>query len=690
MDRLLARRLETDEDFEKKVAKLVKDYVNLGLSSLHYWIDEFDAAHDILMCYAPMTKQDLENLERGHPRRFILPMTTTQISTMSTFIAQALFGESTPHKVEGRGPKDEVPAEHMNQLLRWNSEQQPTYLLGYLWVQDILTYNRGIFYNSWAPLYQSKVTEIEVEDKDDIDETTGQPVKYKRVSRTRVPAGGFAKAHLVSPYDFFCDPALPLWRFQEGRFAGHRTMIPWVELKRRSELPVDHPGHILPSAVKALNDSHRKQQKSMSAPVAKSPSGSFSRPLSRTAFERNRSTPPNVQQTADDRDPGIIECFEVSIRLVPSDQDLYEGEDPVVFQALMGNGDEILAINEATYEHDQYPYSVAESRPSGYFQFTPGMVITLKPLQDYVDYLKNRHQEALMRTVGNIFIAKADKVNLADFLNPEKEGMIIPILPEASNEKIDDIIRQVPINDLTKDFPREMENFINFAETVSGASTQMQGQTEGKGTTATEFAGTQQMGAGRLTSMARMISVEGLVPQTKQFVSMFQQFFDGNMAIRFMPSLGMAPQFGGISALQITRDVIQGDFDFVAHDGTLPGTDARKVAAMTRALEAAAEFPQFFLPQPGNLDARAMLLALLKASGVNVENFQFTQQSLAAMAGAPPPGAGGSPAGTLPDLSNLVNPVPIPTPNDGPGRPAEPSAITLPSASPPQIRPQTL
>lgn len=687
MDRLLARRLESDEDFQKKISKLVKDYINLGLSSLHYWIDEFDAAHDILMCYAPMTKQDLENLERGHPRRFILPMTTTQIMTMTTFIAQALFGESTPHKVEGRGPNDEIPAEHMNQLLKWNAEQQPTYLLGYLFVQDVLTYNRGIFYNSWAPIYQSKVTQIEVEDKEDIDESTGETRKYQRIQRTRVPAGGFAKMHIVSPYDWYCDPALPLWRFQEGRFAGHRTMIPYQELKRRSELPMDHPAYVLPSAVKELNDKARNRQKSMSSPIAKPPSGSFSRPLSRTAFERNRSTPPNVQQTADHNDAGIIECYETWIRLVPSEQDLYEGDEPVIFQALLGNGDQVLAVNEATFEHDEYPYSVGESRPSGYFQFTPGMVITLKPLQDYVDYLKNRHQEALMRTVGNVFIARADKINLADFLNPEKEGLIIPVLPEAASDKLDDIIKQVQVNDLTKDFPKEMESFINFSESVSGASTQMQGQTEGSGTTATEFAGTQQMGAGRLTAIARLISVEALVCQTKQFVSMFQQFFDAQMSIRFAPSLGTDPRFNGIDSLQITKDVIQGDFQFIAHDGTLPGTDARKVAAMTRALEAAAEFPQFFLPQPGNLDARKMLLALLKASGVNTENFTFSAQELAAMQAPPPPGGG--PAGTLPDLSNLVNPVPIPTPNDGPGRPEQSSAFELPPASPVQIRPQT-
>lgn len=681
MDRVLAKRLESDEDFQKKVTKLVKDYVNLGLTTLNYYIDEFDAAWDVLMCYAPLAKADLENLERNHPRRFILPMTTSQISTMTTFLAQALFGEATPHKVEGRGPEDEVPAEHLNQLLRWNAEQQPTYLLGYLWIQDILTFNRGIFYNSWAPIWESKVSEVVVEDPDDLDEN-GNPKAYPRTQRTRIEVGGFVKFHLVSPYDFFCDPALPLWRLQDGRFTGHRTVISWQELNRRSKLTVDHPAYVLPSAVQALCEKHSKK-KSVSNPIGKPPSGSYSRPLSRTAFERNRATAPNIQQTANKDDPGMIECYEAWIRLVPADNDLYDGQDEVIFQALLGNGDVLLSIGESTYEHDQFPYSVAEGRPNAYYQFSPSVVIMLKSLQDYVDYLKNRHQEALMRTVGNIFIARADKVNLADFLNPEKEGIVLPVLPEAAGDKLDDIVRQVPINDVTREFPAEVRNMIDFSQQVSGVSSEMQGVSDGKGT-ATEFAGTQQMGAGRLTALARLISVEGLVPQCKQVVANYQQFMEAPMAVRFMPSLGMPSQFAGITALTITRDIIQGKFDFIAHDGTLPGTDNKKVAAMTRALEAAAEFPMFFTPQPGNLDARAMLLALLKSAGVNVENFQFNSSSLPPAGPQAPPGPGGGlgTPGALPDLMSVGEP--------GPGQPEKPSAFEIPSAMPPQARPQNV
>ena len=59
-----------------------------------------------------------------------------------------------------------------------------------------------------------------------------------------------------------------------------------------------------------------------------------------------------------------------------------------------------------------------------------------------MDYLKDRHHEALARTVGNVFIAKTDKVDLDDFLDPKKEGKIIAVHPDANSEKLDDIIKQ--------------------------------------------------------------------------------------------------------------------------------------------------------------------------------------------------------------------------------------------------------
>ncbi len=695
MDPLLARRLETDKAFRDKLATLTKRYIKLGVDTLSYWMDDFDYAYDMLMCFAPLTKSDFEALEKGHPRRFILPTSTTQIATMTTYIAQSLFGQESPHKVDARGPDDEVPAEFVNQLLRWNAEQQPTYYLGYLWVQDCLTANRGIFYNSWAPMWSTAIVntpqslpELDGQGQPVIDEETGEPkvTQYFRPTRKRTNVGGYSRYDLVSPYDFICDPSLPLSRLQEMRFCGHKVLTPFVELEKRSKLPPDHPQFILPSAIEEL----KKTQRPIGTPAASPPvaGATGTEKLSRSAYERTRVVNPTGSDRVDKNDHGIVECFEVWATLDPKEYEIYEDwedSEPVKFQFLIANQSVLLNVSESTYAHGFYPYAVAEGRPSAQHQFSPSWMALLKGLQDYIDWLKNRHQEALSRTVGNIFIIDPSKVDIDDFLNPEKEGLIIPLKEEAAGQDLRSAVQQVPIKDLTENFHEEMMQFVELSEATSAATSAMQGQQDDKGS-ATEFAGTQQMSAGRLASVARLLSVQALVPQTKQIVANYQQFLQIPQALRFVSkSVDLPTTLKGLAAVVITRDNIQGNFEFIAHDGTLPGTDGRKVAAIAKILEAAQGFPQVFMPAPGNLDPRKLLFAGAKASGLNIENFIYDSDQAAAAAG-PPPMPGAPPAG--PGGPPPAGPAPQP-PGPAPSNIAPPGLAPpgLPSASPLQVRP---
>jgi len=696
MDRLVARRLEKDKDYRARLVKLAKDYLKIGRDALAYWSSDFDLAYDILSCYSPMTKKDMEAMERGHPKRFILPMTATQVTTMSTYVAQTLFGQETPWKVEGRRPEDEVPAEFMNQLLRWNAEQQPTYLLGYLWCQDAIAVNRGVFYNSWAPIMRPDLVQVPTQDPEDLDEN-GQPKTYSRPTRRNKVVGSYNRLEIVSPYDWVSDPALPLWRMQEMRFCGHRTVIPVTELRRRSKLPIDHPSYVLPSAVEDLVTKAKKGIAQADSAVPSLP-GVLPNPseirLSRTAYERTRALQPTGNVQADKNDTGNVECWELWVRLVPSDNKIYgdtdqetdTGDEPVIFQMLIAGGDVLLSITESTYAHGMYPYSVGEGRPNAHFQFSPGWVQMLKGLQDYVDWLKNRHHEALSRTLGNIFLYDPSRVDVTDFMNPDKEGLLISLKPEAYGTKLGEVFQQIPIKDLTENFLEEVMEFVKFSESVTAAGSGMQGVIpNGADPSATQFAGTQQMGAGRMASIARLLSSQALVPQAKQFVSNFQQFLDQPQAVRFKPTdpTNIPPELQDAAAVTVTKDTVAGEYEFVPHDGTMPGTDGRKVAAITRLLEAAQGFPEAFQPGPGNINPRKLLLVGAKASGLNIENFLYDSS----VAPAGPPGAA---PGLLPPTLPPVGAPGIPEqPGPKPVIPTLPdlSAPDLAAVRPPQPRP---
>jgi len=234
------------------------------------------------------------------------------------------------------------------------------------------------------------------------------------------------------------------------------------------------------------------------------------------------------------------------------------------------------------------------------------------------------------------------------------------------------VIAQIPIKDLTEHFTEEWTGFAQFSETVTGVNSAMQGSAASGADSATEFAGTQQMAAGRMSNVARLLSVQGIVPQTRQFTAMFQQFIDDKQVVRYSPDpVSAPPQMRAMSSLTISADVIQGEFDFIAHDGTLPGTDARKVAAISRLIETAAVFPQIFAPAPGNIDPRQLVYAGARASGLDPERFKYddvtagqgVQGTVSAQAGvipAPPAGMGApqapgpAPAApVLPDLGQL-------------------------------------
>lgn len=714
MDALIAARLDQgknnkffDSVFSNRIRSTARQYIDSGMSSLNFYITDFDAASDLVNMWAPVVDAiNYGRLERNAALNFRHPMTFTQLHVMTTFVSQILFGGDTARSVDARKDEDQRAVDDINALLAWNDSQLDIYFQGWLWIWASLVYNRGVWFEGNGK--DKTVTWEEVEELD----FTGEPIPvYKRDGVTpRMRAGkpvttyptrtrlrmkrtfsGFKNTvHIVSPYDFICDPQFPVAQFQEGRFAGHRVMIPWNELKRRSLLDPHDDEYVIPSVVEKI----KTQKGSSTAPAGLGQTQGMN--SSRTYYDRmlrGASTTgmggigSGLVPGADGinkQDGGVVECFNITIRQRPRELGMYDDDEAGLINMLITNVADVLSVNVLTNEHDEFPYCIGEGRPSAHRQFTPGWALAVKPCQDRVDDLNMTHSTAQKR-MGNILLIDGTKCDVSNLLAPDKNGLMILVTPEGKGTPFDEIVKQIPLKDVTSGYNDEMGMWIETAQNVTGAHPQIQGETEDPSQSATQNDNTQQMATGRMSSIARLLSEMALTKQTRRFVMNFQQYMPDEMIVRI---IGKGKDFNPDTPVQkfqtVKRADIQVGFDVVPHDGAMPGANAKIVAAATRAIEAISTNPLLQTVAddtiPGSLDIKEVFIDILEKSGLPVGEFRVTREQamqnlqakqLAAGMGVQPiPGADSPPAQTIA----------APAPIDASGQPQLPA---IPPATPP-------
>lgn len=742
MDESLALRLNDksehyDSALYTKCARVALDYVQNGLATLNYYLADFDAAYDLANALAGLatgtTAAQFDKLERSATRNFAHPAGATQIDVLATAVSQILFGGETNRRVDARRDEEETKADAANQLLAWNDQQNDSYVDGFLAIKDAIICNRGVQYDYWTDQYEIEKEPVEydipLKQKRKSDPASKKVTRWRTVKKK---VGGYNKIVNISPYDFVCDPSIPLSRFQEGRYAGHRVLLSWQELKRRSELPVEDYQYVLPEVVKKLKNQRARKGLTQISP------GSQLMSSSRTYFERQRRGNPTPDIGLTDKvnkdDGGTIECYVMTIRLRPKTYDIYEDDEDELVEFLLAGESDLLSVNVLTNKHGQFPYAVLEARPNAHMQFAPSIALIIKPLQDQIDSRKWRHEEQIERC-GMMFLADPTKCDIESVLQ-DKTRIRQAICRTADGQGVptEQIIDQIPVKDSTATFPAEMQEIKHDMEEASGAQSQIQGQTEDPSQTLGQYQDVSQMAMGRISTIARNLSSRALVWQTRRILMNLQQFMPDTQTIRITGqsdeeydpdtpppkfltirrdpppdeivaanesykvasqqaiSLGQVPPEPPPELLHADATDIQFEFDVSPHDGAMPGTDARAVAAAGRLIEAAANpafQPCFDDTIPGNIDPKALLVWTARKAGLPAKNFLITRETAqknlqAKMAAQGMPQMPGAPAQQPPA------PTGPPAPQDATGAPSAAVLPPNPSAAPPQAQGVTL
>lgn len=684
MDPAVAIRLnQSDEnpfysaELASKLGETARNYVDSGLATLNYFIPDFDAANDLCEMYAPvLTAADYSNLDRTAAINFRHPLSFTELMTLTSAVAQTLFGGEQARTVDARKDEDEEAADAINGLLAWNDDKTSIFMQGFLWTWNAIVWNRGVWHEGTGQDCDVQPEKVEEQDitKPKVPGPDGEMVYQTRTRwrKKRVYSGYWNRLDLVSPYDFISDPTLPTTRMQEWRYAGHRVMIPWYELQRRSKLDPSEDDYVLPKVVDKL-----KAQKGSTTSPNVAQMNAAAPNTTRTFYERQLlggslgGIATNVSggmlqgtDAVNKDDGGTVECFVLYIRASPKSLGLYEDDETEIIRLLISNMRDVLSVNIMPNLHDEFPYCVGEGALNGARQFSPGWGLKLKPCQDRVDDLNLTHARAQKR-MGNILLIDDTKCDVSNLLSPDKNGLMVFRKEAGQGAPAEEVVYQIPLKDTTERYPEEMAMWEKTAENLTGAHSFIQGETEDPSQTLGQFNAVKQMAFGRISSIARNLSELALVPQTRRFVMNFKQFLNEPVTVRILGDKNILDPEGDQNKFRLVQAAdIQCEFDVKPHDGSLPGADSTVIAAASRVLEAYSNNPAlaeaFNKTVPGAIDLVKTLKVMLKKSGLPLGELTVSKdqaarnvQSIQAGLGQPPdpnapPGAAPVPAGPIP------------------------------------------
>jgi hypothetical protein len=458
----------------------------------------------------------------------------------------------------------------------------------------------------------------------------------KRKITDRVPGYVGNKLYNVRPFDFFPDPRVPVHRFQEGEFCGVYGELGWNTILRRAEQGMY-------TNIELLRPGERGS-------VGEREAGSAQLELPDTD-EFHTSNP------FDKKASDVTKIYECYIELIPSKWELGKGDMPEKWVFTVTNDFKIvIGAQPLGAWHNKFPFHVLEFEPEAYSIVPRGIPEILKPIQDTVDWIFNSHMYNVRKVLNNQFVVDPSRIVMKDALDGVPGGMI-RLKPSAYGTDPKLALHQLEVTDVTQNHLRDLQVVNDMGQRTLGVSDAILGLQQRTGRrSATETRQSTTFGINRLKTVAEYISAMGWSPMSQMLVQNSQQYYDMERKFRIVGDL---LDFAGPKFIDVDPESIQGFYDFVPIDGTLP-VDRFAQANLWRELLAQMKNVPGLTEQ---YDVARIFAWVAQLAGLkNIQRFRVQVAPDAALAAqaqqgniVPIPGAAPARAG-LPDLSVVPEP----------------------------------
>ncbi|MHB1098733.1 MAG: portal protein [Burkholderiales bacterium] len=506
---------------------------------------KWQESEDTFMMYIP--EADLDSVRKGNRRagkpsyvNLNIPYSYAMLLTSHTYYTSVFLARDPVLQVRGRHGEAQNAEMAMESLLDYQLQAGANTPPLYIWLLDVGKYGHGVLGQYWDK------EEITTSQYVEVPETfLGVPIpgKTKKVMQSKTSFGYVGnKLYNIRPHDFYTDPRYPVYRFQDGEFCIVYDKVSWHKLVE---------GH---GQGKYFNLEYVKKGNNFGSEDQDRGSTRVQLPLDGAQV--------NLYENA----PSTVELYEFHWQIIPRDWGLGNSTKPEKWVFTVANKKAIISAQPLGLLHGKFPFDVLQFEIDGYSLQSRGMMEILDPLNKTMEWLVNSHFYNVRASLNNQFVYDPSKIYAKDMESTEP-GLMIRLKPAGYGGDVRQMLHQIPVQDVTRSNLSDTDVVGSMAQRIMGVNDNIMGMVNSGGRkTATEVRSSSTFGINRLKTNCEWFSATGFAPMSGKMISSTQQLMDIERQYRIV---GDQAQWMG-QYINVAPDMIQGAFDFVPVDGTMP------------------------------------------------------------------------------------------------------------------------
>jgi len=532
------------------------DFSRLRMTDFH---DKWRKAEEAELAYMPTKDNDQlrkGKKEQGDPNyvTIVVPYNYALLQSAHTYWTSVFLSRQPVFQFQGRHGEGELQVQALESLIDYQllvGEWLPPL---FIWLHDVAKYGVGVLWSYWDETTET-ISKIVEQPK----EIFGIPIpgtsERKHVTES-VPGYQGNRLFNVRPFDFFPDPRVPLWNLQKGEFCGRIYDMSWNDL-----IKGEREGRYY-----NIDAVWRNAQRDMDRDASSS--------QMQMPFDYLRAS----SYALDDLDKGFNEMLDIVVDLSPFDWKLGSRKTNEKWAFTVANRGTVIGAQPLGMYHNRFPAHPLQYEVEGYQVLARSMMDIIQPLNDTLTWLVNAHFYNVRAALNDQVVIDPSLVEMRDVDSPGP-GKVWRLKPAAYGMDPGKVYSQMRVADVTQTHMQDTRFVTDLMQRVTGAFDPIQGAvTQGGRKSATEIRTSSSMGANRLKTEAEWFSAVGFGPMSKILVQATQQMYTTEKRFRIVGDMAQPNM-----ARQISSADIQGFFDYIPVDGTMP-VDRFAMASLWREL----------------------------------------------------------------------------------------------------------